>query len=351
MRLKTFTAATTADAMQMIRRELGDDAIIVSSRRDADGPGARVVAAVEEAGDSPTATPTLVPFKPASTRVLDVVRQALIGHGAPAPLIEMLANAAAAFSTADPILALAGALDGALAFAPLSAEKQPGTVMLVGAPGAGKTVTAAKLAHRAFAAGRSVGVISTDHVRAGGVEQLAAFTRILGIDLEVAPTPEKLAAAVARLSHRDALIIDAAQANPFDSNQTQFLAEMVAAAGAQPLLVLAAGGDHAEAIDQARVFRALGARAAIVTRLDATRRLGGVLAVAREAPLALAGVGDSPHVATGLSAINPVSLARRLMPRGSQAAPRDLDQDHAEQLQRSLRRSQGQPRRRAGAAS
>ncbi|MBI1985424.1 MAG: GTP-binding protein, partial [Rhodospirillales bacterium] len=76
MRLKTFTAATTAEAMQMIRRELGDDAIIVSSRRDADGRGARVVAAVEEAGDNPAATPTLVQFKPASTRVLDVVRQA-----------------------------------------------------------------------------------------------------------------------------------------------------------------------------------------------------------------------------------------------------------------------------------
>ncbi len=333
MRLKTFTAATNGEAMTLIRRELGADAIIVSNRRAADGPGVRIVAAVEEAGDNPAAAPALVPFKPAAGRVLDVVRQALIGHGTPAPLTEMLANAAAAFSTADPTLALAGALDGAMAFAPLPAEKQPGTVLLVGAPGAGKTVTAAKLAHRAFAAGRSVGVISTDRVRAGGVEQLAAFTRILGIDLEVAPTPEKLVAAVARLNHRDALIVDAAQANPFDRDQMRILAEMVAAAGAQPLLVLPAGGDHAEAIDQAGVFRELGARAAIVTRLDATRRLGSLLAVAREAPLALAGVGDSPHVATGLSAVNPVSLARRLMPRGSQAAPRHHP-DRAEQTRR-----------------
>jgi len=45
-------------------------------------------------------------------------------------------------------------------------------------------------------------------------------------------------------------------------------------------------------------------------------------------------------VATGLSAVTPMSLARRLMPRGSQAAPRDYDHDHADR-----------PRRRAGAAS
>jgi len=340
MRLKTFTAATTAEAMQMIRRELGENAIIVSSRRATDGHGARIVAAVEEPGDGATTAPALVPFKPASSRVLDVVRQALIGHGTPPTLIEMLANTAAAFSTADPTLALAGALDGALAFAPLPAEKEPGTVILVGAPGAGKTVTAAKLAHRAFAAGRSVGVICTDGVRAGGIEQLAAFTRILGIDLEVAPTPDKLAAAVARLSHRDALIIDTAQANPFDQGEMQYLTGMIAAAGAKPVLALAAGGDHAEAIDQVRAFRAVGARAAIFTRLDATRRLGGMLALAREAPLALAGVGLSPHVATGLSAINPLSLARRLMPRGGQAVPRDRHPDLAEPT-----------RRRAGAAS
>jgi flagellar biosynthesis protein FlhF len=333
MRLKTFTAATTAEAMTQIRRELGADAIIVSSRRDADGCGVRVVAAIEEAGDGPRAAPALVPFKPASARVLDVVRQALIGHGTPAALAEALADAAAAFSTADPTLALAGALDGTLAFAPLPAEKAPGAVVLVGAPGTGKTVTAAKLAHRAYAAGRSVGVVSTDRARAGGVEQLAAFTRILGIDLEVAPTPEKLAAAVMRLGHREALIVDAAHANPFDASQMQFLAEMVAAAQAQPVLVLPAGGDPAEATDQARAFRDLGARTAIVTRLDATRRLGGVLAVARDSPLALAGVGDSPQVATGLSAVNPVSLARRLMPRGSQAAPRQ-DPDRAEEPKR-----------------
>ncbi len=340
MRLKTFTAATTAEAMRQVRSELGLDAIIVSTRQPANGEGARIVAAVEEAGDdiAPRPTSAPIPFAPAAPRVIDVVRRALVGHGAPAPMVDMLAGAAAAFSTADPVLALAGALDGALAFEPLPALRQAGSAVLIGPAGAGKTVTAAKLAHRAFAAGHSVGVVTADGVRAGGVAQLEAFTRILGLDLEAAPTPEKLAAAVARLGHRDVLIVDTPQVNPFDRAETEALARLIAAANARPVLVLPAAGDVAETVDQAAVFRALGARAVLFTRLDATRRLGAMLAVARETTLALAGVGDSPHVVSGLSAINPVSLARRLMPRNARAAAPGDD-------------PAGAPPRRAGAAS
>lgn len=328
MRLKTFTAATTAEAMGEVRRELGSDAIIVSTRPPENGEGASIVAAVEEAGDrddAATSAPssTLVPFQPNAPRVLDQVRQVLLAHGAAPAMIEMLSNAAAAFSTADPVMALAGALDGALAFAPLPASKRAGTAMLVGPAGAGKTVTAAKLAHRAYADGLSVGVVTADGVRAGGVAQLEAFTHILGIDLEVAPTPKKLAAAVQRLGHRDVLIIDSAQANPVDEADMRSLAAMIAAAKAEPVLVLPAGFEAVEATDQARAFRALGARSVIFTRLDATRRLGAMLAVAREAPLALAGVCGSPHVASGLAAVNAVSLARRLMPRKAHDAPGD----------------------------
>ncbi|PIR17362.1 MAG: GTP-binding protein, partial [Elusimicrobia bacterium CG11_big_fil_rev_8_21_14_0_20_64_6] len=49
MRLKTYTAPTTAEAMAIVRRELGDQAIIVSTQKDADGRGARVTAALENA--------------------------------------------------------------------------------------------------------------------------------------------------------------------------------------------------------------------------------------------------------------------------------------------------------------
>ena len=49
MRLKTYTAASMAQAMAQIRGELGQDAIIVSSETDRGGRSVRVVAAVDEA--------------------------------------------------------------------------------------------------------------------------------------------------------------------------------------------------------------------------------------------------------------------------------------------------------------
>ncbi len=50
MRLKTFNAPTLAEAMEAVRAEMGDDAIIVSTQRGAEGGGARVVAALEDVG-------------------------------------------------------------------------------------------------------------------------------------------------------------------------------------------------------------------------------------------------------------------------------------------------------------
>ena len=57
MRLKSFYAPTMADAMDLVRSILGDDAIIVATRQEADG--VRVTAAVEEGrpGQAPPKAP------------------------------------------------------------------------------------------------------------------------------------------------------------------------------------------------------------------------------------------------------------------------------------------------------
>ena len=48
MRLKSFTANTMKDAMQMIRETLGEDAIIVSTQEMVGGKGVRVTAAIDK---------------------------------------------------------------------------------------------------------------------------------------------------------------------------------------------------------------------------------------------------------------------------------------------------------------
>ena len=68
----------------------------------------------------------------------------------------------------------------------------------------------------------------------------------------------------------------------------------------------------------ARAFAEIGATRLLVTRLDTARRLGGMLAAASAANLRLCDVGIGPHLADGLSPLNPLALARLLA-----AAPAD----------------------------
>ena len=48
MKIKTYTALTMSEAMDQVRRELGENAIIVSTQRLGAGAGVRLTAAIEE---------------------------------------------------------------------------------------------------------------------------------------------------------------------------------------------------------------------------------------------------------------------------------------------------------------
>ncbi len=317
MRLKTYIAPTTAEAMELVRREMGDDAIIVSTQMGSDGRGTRVTAALEP--EQWTGEDSAVDAEAEPADVAGAVGHALTYHGTPPRLVERLLRLAIALEADNPTMALAGALDAGFTFAPLAGSGDGPPTMLVGPPGVGKTVTTAKLAARTRLARRHPGVITTDTRRAGGVAQLEAFTRILEIDLKTADTVEALTRAVAACEGCDGITIDTPGTNPYSDTELEELQVHAEAATAEPILVLAAGGDALEAADIAVSFAAVGARRLLVTRLDMARRLGSILAAADAARLSFCDVSITPHVADGLSPINPVALARLMMPDGNDA--------------------------------
>jgi Flagellar GTP-binding protein len=101
-----------------------------------------------------------------------------------------------------------------LGFAPLPLG--PGSVLLLcGPPGAGKTLTVAKLATRLRIGGSAPAVIAADGRRAGAVDQLAAYTRLLGLNLVVAPDIPRLAKAIARRPTDAPTLVDMAGIDPF----------------------------------------------------------------------------------------------------------------------------------------
>ncbi|CAO3434285.1 GTPase [Azospirillum doebereinerae] len=321
MRLKSFHAKSMADAMRMVRQTLGDDAIIVATREE-EGGGVRVTAAVEEEDLLIAHERARQPVKPVEPEidVGEVVADALHHHGVPAALAEQLIDAASGLDTDDARLALGSALDSMYTFAPLpDGRTAVKPLVLVGPPGAGKTLIAAKLAARAVFKKRSVGVITTDTVRAGGVDQLAAFTRLMKLKLATVEDPDALAGAYEVHRRTDLVLVDTAGRNPFNDEDMDDLRALLSAGDVEPVLVLPAGLDAMEAADIALAFKALGVRRMLVTRLDMARRLGSLLAIASRARMAFCDASVSSKVAEGLTPLNPLVLARMMIAPGEAA--------------------------------
>jgi flagellar biosynthesis protein FlhF len=311
MRLKTYDAATMAQAMAQVRRELGENAIIISAETERDGRNVRVVAALDEPDGESGFDDAMDEELAASAE--NGVSRALAYHGVPTPLAARLERAAAARGGSDAEHGLGDALHSWLRFRPLEHRDSRRAIMLVGPPGVGKTTVAAKLIVDAHRRGRKVTAVSCDAVRAGGIEQLEAFLRILQLPLATAETPEELSSITRAAAQGDIIIIDTPGTNPLSAPEIQNLDELIRSAGAEPLLVLAAGGDTMEARETAITFTRLGCRCLIVTRLDAVRRLGSILAAADAGRLALSGATAGPHAADAVSLLGPTTLARLLL--------------------------------------
>ncbi len=343
MRVKLYTAPGMPEALARIRTELGDDAIILSTRRIQggvevtasletpepsrpplpafeEGAGGRVAPAHNAAdrqtlplplweggggrGEPPqqprptthaAAHPPLPRSRAQAAMQTEIAGRAaprhdpalLLAHNTPAPLAARLAAGPLPF-----------ALSIVLRFHPLDLAKP---LLVVGPPGAGKTLTIARLATRRVLQGARPVIATADTSRTAAFEQLAAYTDLLGLDLHrfgAGPT---------------AAFIDTAGLDPFDPADRTELQALAAATGARMALVLPAGLDPGEAADLAQGFAACGASHLIATRLDVARRLGGILAAAQHLPLAEAGI--SPSAAEGLQPMTPELLAACLQRR------------------------------------
>lgn len=319
MRLKSFHGNSLTEAMKMVRDALGENAIIVATRDDETG-GVRVTAAIDEvpysAQPQSGQAPSVQPVQPPATEgseVIEIIAEALTRHQVPAHLAERLMATAIQFANDDPVLALGAAFDAQFEFQPIIDEKVEKPLVLIGPPGAGKTLSTAKFATRAAFSKRSVTVISTDLERAGGMEQLAAFTRLLKLNLVEIEDSHALRDAVV-MQKGAHVFVDTPGRNPFIDAERKQLHALVAAAGGEATLVLPAGLDASEAVDMAHEFRALGAARLLVTRLDMTRRLGSMLRIAFDAHLPLANFSASSKVTEAPYPFNPVSLARLILP-------------------------------------
>jgi flagellar biosynthesis protein FlhF len=355
MRLKSFYASSMTEAMQMVRDTLGEEAVIVATREENGGRAVRVTAAVEhmdhaeeinthqEDHRSVNRSDEKQRFnsRPAERRgplpaenekdwyndglysddeeeaVIEILTDVMLRHSVPEEITDQIISCATIIGLEQPDIALIAAIEHLYSFTAVQDIKQK-AIMLVGPPGAGKTLTAAKLAANGVLADKSVAVITTDTIRAGGIEQLQAFTGLMDIKLKKATSPKSLNQAIELSSTSDMVIIDTSGLNPFDREQMQTLAKYIAAGThhmpIEPVLVLPSGIDADESAEMARVYGGLGVRNLMASRIDIARRLGGLLAAAHSGGLYFAEASNTPKVADGLFELSPKTLAHILMP-------------------------------------
>ncbi|MFY9551563.1 MAG: signal recognition particle-docking protein FtsY [Thermoanaerobaculia bacterium] len=196
---------------------------------------------------------------------------------------------------------------------------------LVGVNGSGKTTTAAKLASREKAEGRSVLLAAADTFRAGAIDQLQTWADRLGLPVvrhregadPSAVLYDALSAAKARGVR--SLLVDTAGRLHTKKNLMEELAKMrriaareVDGAPHETLLVLDAT-TGVNGLAQARRFmEAAGASGVVLTKLDGSARGGIVLAIYRELklPVLFVGVGESVD---DLIPFDPAEYARALL--------------------------------------
>lgn len=244
---------------------------------------------------------------PAMASIINLLKP----HGISDRLLSMILNGARKANVEDDLYRVGLGLSESFNFSPLKSTAAV-PMMLVGPTGAGKTSCAAKLSAIALANGDSATMITTDVGRAGALEQFATYSEKLNIECYAAETPEEIATIMKEARPQGAVILDTPGISPYDAGDLAALKSFQTAIGAEPVLVLPASGDVGEYTDWAHAFRAFGVRSCIITKFDATRRVGAGISAAFEGNMTLTYFSETPFISEGLLAASPEFLAYRL---------------------------------------
>jgi flagellar biosynthesis GTPase FlhF len=189
------------------------------------------------------------------------------------------------------------------------------TIALIGPPGAGKTLVAAKLC-LAYAAGPGLATVALSLEEPRGAVRLGLLTEDADVELAIAPTPAVARRAAAALGGYDLVVADTPAFAPARPASIERLAQLLAALKPDEVhLVLPAATPLAAA---QRALAAARGRVSVdriaLTHLDLGGSLGGTvgLAIRERRPLSFLSGGDLPRA--GLRAADPAVLAELVLP-------------------------------------
>lgn len=352
MSVRVFVAANAREGLARVRRELGDDAVVLSTRPHPQGVellasayGDLTVPAVGEAPDTAGSSRILAElsrlrgmlqnqlagFAWGATRRRDPVRvavmQTLFAAGFGSALARTLAarlprglDAEAAQRWLRQVLIRNLPVQGRDA----DLLARGGRYALVGSTGSGKTTTLAKLAARGVEAhgAAQVALVAADAYRIGAAAQLTVYADLLGVSLHVAEDQARLTRLLPELAAKKLVLIDTAGFAPSDPRTRE--AQALDTLGVRRLAVIAANQQGA-AIEQAMHRFGEGAAACILTKLDEAPQPGAVLDSVIRHRLPLAFIAGGQRVPEDLHIPNAAYLIDRALKGGQLATPYALE--------------------------
>lgn len=201
-------------------------------------------------------------------------------------------------------------------FIPVTNTNQKSNVLaFIGPTGVGKTTTIAKLAANfALYHGLKIALITIDTYRIGAVAQLKTYGDIIGVTVEAVMTPHELRETVRNYKHCDLILVDTAGRS---SKNTEQIAELKTFLDAiRPLeiyLVLDVNTKNKDLISIVEKYSVLKYSKLVFTKADETYSLGSILNVVDATELPVAYVTNGQNVPDDIIPGEPAGLAKLII--------------------------------------
>jgi len=364
MKLKRYLAPTMRKAMILVRDELGDDAVIMSTRNTPDG--VELVAAIDpeaqqykEASQLSTTRSSYVSSELSSDAgmrghgemakmadELKAVKQLLVNQLSglawnqtenqdpnKIALIKRLVKIGIGWDLAQKLVSKVDAKNDQAwreilahieLMAPIDEKdiiESGGTIALVGPTGVCKTTTIAKIASR-FVMRNSpnqIALVTTDCYKIGAQAQLKTFAELMGVPVHVVSSDGEMLSLLCALASKKLILIDTAGISQKDIRLSQQLTKQRAGVThIRNYLVISAATQLSVMNDIVKSFGEVGLKGCILTKVDEALQLGNVLTVLIEHQLSLSYLSGGQRVPEDLEPVRVRDLLDKALVLGQQ---------------------------------
>lgn len=154
--------------------------------------------------------------------------------------------------------------------------------MLIGPTGTGKTTTIAKLASGAIKEGKKVAMISIDTYKIGAAEQIRIYSRMIGIPLDIVASRESFEKSIEKFSDRDLILVDTSGQNPKEAAYLNSLNAIYdTGVPLETQLLLSASSDCDFLMETHKYYRTLPIDCIAFTKTDEAVKLGSIYNLCR----------------------------------------------------------------------